>query len=513
MLPGRLDNEGRAFVITGDPPAGTPYLSGLPLSNEGQLYIAGAAPNPDLKLDLDFQNAGPLDPRITFARNSTATFLNDAGLLQEVATNVPRFEYDADGSPLGLLIEGARTNECWPSNLFSATVQVQGRIGWAQSASVAPDVAVSPDGTSNASRLPLGGTHRLLDNSGVVTAKIASVFFKSDGATSVTLAHNQTGETAVLDLASGAVTGTGPKKGVTKFPDGWWRLWYGYTPVSAIGNADYIQVTLDGGNVLAYGTQVEVASMSSYIPTVDAVVARSADDVTMTGTNFSDWYSAAEGTFGAKIKLEAANSAQRGVLNLQNVNIPIRVEANLLTVVGYLTGTLLASAASTFTNTISKIGSRYTSGAAAKLTLAANGVLGGEATGTVTLNNTAMAIGNTSGSYLFGHVQRIVFWDRALTDQEMIDLTGGAALRVFPTDPVTDALMVSIDGIIHNYNLGIPFDIDGKVVGTLNQTPNPDDPYVAGVRVSPDTGVYFVTDTPVVTGPWSAGFSEGFGQV
>ena len=39
------------------------------------------------------------------------------------------------------------------------------------------------------------------------------------------------------------------------------------------------------------------ASMSSYIPTAASTVTRAADNASMTGTNFSSWFSATQGTF------------------------------------------------------------------------------------------------------------------------------------------------------------------------------------------------------------------------
>jgi hypothetical protein len=59
-------------------------------------------------LDLNFMSA-PLDPRITFTRASTATYIDSTGTIQTAAVNQPRWDY-AGGSLRGLLIEEARTN-------------------------------------------------------------------------------------------------------------------------------------------------------------------------------------------------------------------------------------------------------------------------------------------------------------------------------------------------------------------------------------------------------------------
>mgnify|MGYP003140152047 CR=1 FL=1 len=47
---------------------------------------------------------------ITFARSSTATYLDSSGVIQSAAVDTPRIEYGSNGSLKGLLIEGQRTN-------------------------------------------------------------------------------------------------------------------------------------------------------------------------------------------------------------------------------------------------------------------------------------------------------------------------------------------------------------------------------------------------------------------
>lgn len=61
-------------------------------------------------LDLDFTQE-ELDPRITFTRGSTGTRINRNRLIETVAANQPRFDYDpVTGECKGLLIEESRSN-------------------------------------------------------------------------------------------------------------------------------------------------------------------------------------------------------------------------------------------------------------------------------------------------------------------------------------------------------------------------------------------------------------------
>jgi hypothetical protein len=60
---------------------------------------------------LDFASTKKLDSRVTFTRSSTATVINELGVLQVVASGVPRFDHDpVTGESLGLLMEESRTN-------------------------------------------------------------------------------------------------------------------------------------------------------------------------------------------------------------------------------------------------------------------------------------------------------------------------------------------------------------------------------------------------------------------
>jgi len=73
-------------------------------------------------LNLDFAKTKSLDPRITFTRASTATYVGSNGLIQIAASGVARFDHNpTTGESLGLLVEPARTNLL----LNSATLSTQ----------------------------------------------------------------------------------------------------------------------------------------------------------------------------------------------------------------------------------------------------------------------------------------------------------------------------------------------------------------------------------------------------
>jgi hypothetical protein len=85
-------------------------------NKSSQLYYPNVKPT----LNLDLVNADGLDPRYTFTRNSSATYVDANGIIRTAAPNQPRFEFDAlSGECKGLLVEEARTNLLVGSETFS----------------------------------------------------------------------------------------------------------------------------------------------------------------------------------------------------------------------------------------------------------------------------------------------------------------------------------------------------------------------------------------------------------
>jgi len=74
---------------------------------------------------------------------------------------------------------------------------------------------------------------------------------------------------------------------------------------------------------------------------------------------------------------------------------------------------------------------------------------------------------------------------------------------------VNGSLCHAPGGTIADYQQGLPFTANGRLVTQLNQTPAASDPYVGGIRVGP-AGVH-ITDVPVpLPYGYSNGFSNGF---
>lgn len=262
------------------------------------------------RLALDFTTAA-LDSRVTFSRTTSAanpaTYVASSGYIEAATDNQPRFDYDpVTLTCKGLLIEESRTNILTNSEDFST---------WPTKTNVtiAIDQINAPTNTQVADKIEetaATGSHLIFKNNLVVsgTTYTCSVFlkrgerFKARLLTFSSLDYTE----ADFDLDLGTATGSGK---ITPAGNGWYRCSI-TTPANttSANGRFYIYVLNDSGvasyegilgyGIYAFGAQVEAGAFAtSYIPTTMLPLTRNADLAVMTGTNFSDWFNASEGTF------------------------------------------------------------------------------------------------------------------------------------------------------------------------------------------------------------------------
>lgn len=269
------------------------------------------------KLALDFTTA-VLDSRITFTRiGATATRVNSSGFMETVAANTPRFDFNPTTLACrGLLIEEARDNKFIDSQNFST-------INWTKSrSSINANAAISPDGTNNALSLiedtTASNSHYFYYavSAGWATGTYTmSIYIKAISTNRrVTLYQGfggVAGSYVTFDPNTGTIAGTGGSATgtMTAAGNGWYRCSITYTTTSttarfdiALNTAASVGLQLYTGDgtsgVYVWGAQLEAGAFpTSYIPTTTTALTRNADVATMTGTNFSDWFNATEGTF------------------------------------------------------------------------------------------------------------------------------------------------------------------------------------------------------------------------
>lgn len=255
------------------------------------------------KLALDFTTAS-LDARVTFTRTTDAThpatYVDSSGYITAATNNQPRFDYDpVTLACKGLLIEESRSNLFTYSSALDDASWLKTASGTGTAPAVTPNNATAPDGTLTADTIVFNtgaGTttsdQSILSKAVTVTnatvytdsfylngtagAKLLMRGVASSGYTQITL----TGSWQRVTLAE---TSSGTSRGIEL------GLRQGLSGIGTINSSVTVAV---------WGMQLELGAFAtSYIPTTTAALTRNADVAVMTGTNFSDWFNASQGSF------------------------------------------------------------------------------------------------------------------------------------------------------------------------------------------------------------------------
>jgi hypothetical protein len=242
---------------------------------------------------------------IDFTRASAATRVNASGLIESVASGVPRLDYTGGGCP-SLLLEPQRTNLLTYSEEFD-------NADWSKDSgvTVAANVAISPDGSTNADRVSYASENTAIYRiiSGVSTEHQFSVYLKGEGA--------NIGKQINLEASTNInVTLTGEwQRFVTTSNDGVVAI-----KRLLVGQADA---------VLVWGAQFEAGAYpTSYIKTTSAAVTRAADEAGKTAV--SGLIGQQEGTWYADL-IVLGNTGNATILNSANVvtnAISLHIESN-----------------------------------------------------------------------------------------------------------------------------------------------------------------------------------------
>lgn len=249
----------------------------------------------------------------THTRGSTATRLNKDGLIESVATNVPRLDYPLiDGAVQdcpALLLEPSRTNLSEYSESFD---------NWGSGGSyVTANQAISPDGSLTADKLTKSGSFVQISEAATISSGVNyvfSVFVKADTGTHITLRQASGSndvrrffnlEDLTIGNSGGNNTGLVSEK-IEKFPNNWFRV---STVCTSNGTSLAINIyagqagnTTFDGNIFLWGAQVEEGDFeTSYTPNLSTgSTTRSADVCNGSGTSAE--FNVTEGVLFAQIK-------------------------------------------------------------------------------------------------------------------------------------------------------------------------------------------------------------------
>ena len=206
------------------------------------------------------------DGDFTFDRNSTATRVNKNGLIEQVATDVPRLDY-SDGSCPSLLLEPSSVNLITKSNEVTS---VSGAI-------INLNAAISPDGTLNAFKIKFTGGSS--NAGGLLNLENQTANFAASTLYTLSFyAKNLVGNgqfTARIDTDVSIV-----KQESFTATSNWQRYTVSFT--TDVGSTTFSSNSRfrnfeQNGEVLFYGVQLEKGIATSLIPTTTQPASRSAE--------------------------------------------------------------------------------------------------------------------------------------------------------------------------------------------------------------------------------------------
>ena len=233
--------------------------------------MIGTLENPTL--DLDPSKPDTLNV-ITATRAGTATYTDANGVIQTASPDTVRVDH-VDGVPM-ILVEPSATNLLPYSEDFS-------NAAWAKSnVTLTADYGIAPDGTNTSTRIEYPAGSSYIAESVTPATYTASAFVKG-----------VSGE--VVKFGVGANIG----QGVEFTLNGQWQR------IEHTGTGGTIFFSALGGNTATdfeiWGAQLETGSVAtSYIPTSGGDAAartRAADDLVISGSDFTDFFNGSEGTF------------------------------------------------------------------------------------------------------------------------------------------------------------------------------------------------------------------------
>ncbi len=371
------------------------------------------------------------------------------------ANSAPRFNHTYNGTSWvsrGLLVEEQRTNGNLHSEDFSDA-------SWTKAgATIGVNAALSPDGTTTADKLietaanQAHAAYSVVSNS-AGSSHTLSVFSKSAGRSVLIIRSNLTGTflSNSFDLASGNVqrVAAGYSAKIENIGNGWYRCSVSATAASTgclsifcayngtlTSDADPAYLGDGTSGILLWGAQSEVGSFpTSYIPTTSASVTRSADVCQITGSDFSGFWNASEGSFACEVDcLDGSTVRNQGIVTANDGTF-----ANVMGQIRNIQNTIgdygaFCRASNTTTMSISRAAGSTQAGVAFKVatgfkandcadSLNGGAVITDSSVTIPTVNRITIGDFHTgANTILNGHIARLRYFNKRLTDKQLEDL-------------------------------------------------------------------------------------------
>jgi len=256
-------------------------------------------------------------------RATTATRVNASGLIESVASGIPRLDYYTSGGTAGcpaLLVEPSGSNLATYSEDWTNYWNTALNVTWSGNVSGTTD----PYGTNVADAMfetSATDNHAIFADYSVTsgTTYTFSFFVKSIIARNVRIngSTNFPAQSTDVNLSTLAISGAGSGTcRVLNFGNGWARISQTYT-ATGTGNGRFIIYSMSGttqsfqgstnNGLYFFGAQLETGSVAtSYIATTTASATRNADVITLSGA-VSGCIGQTEGTIYAEVDIQFAN--------------------------------------------------------------------------------------------------------------------------------------------------------------------------------------------------------------
>jgi hypothetical protein len=368
-----------------------------------------------------------------FTRASTGTYFDSAGVLRTAAINEIRIDHDPATGIAAALIEGAATNLFLHSN--DASQSAWAKLGATVTAS---GNALTPNRvTATATTFPR------IQQSPVVTAQTyaMSAIVRAGNVNFYHGTIERAGQTAIRfygNLVTGQTSQTADASVIahrlTRLTDGSWLVAIVWTATGASSVNAFIGPSGSLGSAIAVvGDYIDVGNLqfeagttaTSRIPTGAASATRAVDRFTIVNGWSAPWVNPSAGTWLVEaMSSEPSNKLVRIIERTSGNNGVIIELSETNAVRSYLLGSstasiILSGSANFGRNTFARICAAYSSN---QLALTANGLSVQTAVagamgvaGDIYFGYTPLG----SGASLNGHIRRITYWPRRLTNAEL----------------------------------------------------------------------------------------------
>jgi hypothetical protein len=364
--------------------------------------MIGTLENPTL--DLDPSKPDTLNV-ITATRIGTATYTDVNGNIATAAADTVRVDY-VDGVPM-ILVEPSATN------LLTATQEAS---SWSRTnVSVTSNTTTAPDGSQTGDTVTRTAVDADVRQTKAVTSGTSytmSIFAKAETDNQIQLDFSNSSmgaDNVEFNTRTGQKVSGSNNYTITELSNGWRRYSFTSTCISSGNTGVLIRIENDEP-VELWGFQFEEGSVAtSYIPhTSGPTVTRQADELVISGSDFTDFFNASEGTFYVEIQPKNIQENIGFVSGQNSDSIFLYSNLNSLYVANY-DGANYLGLTPVDSSQLNRMATTY-SASEKRISLNGSETSGAYNGNFATANMIYIGSGYWGSSYILGHIKRLIYW-------------------------------------------------------------------------------------------------------